>query len=194
MRMAERLAARREDAARWAAGRAWHWRALLLAYLAYAGLRALADPAYRGLFGGVTFGVHELGHLVWAPLGEFLGVAGGSLSQVLLPLAVGLLFLQSREYFGIAVAGAWEAVSLFDLARYIADARALQLDLVSFSGEGSIHDWNYLLGRLGWLGHDLQIAGLVRAAGVVTLGLSLWWGLRILQLMARGNGPDRESA
>ncbi len=180
MSLGTRWNARRADAAGWAAGRSWQWRLPLLLYLAYTGLRTLADPEYRGLFGGVTFGVHELGHLVFAPLGQFPGVAGGSLSQVLLPLAVALLFLHQGEYFGMAVAGVWEATSLFDLARYIADARALQLDLVSFSGEGSIHDWNYLLGRLGWLSHDLQIAGLVRLAGLVVLGFSVWWGLWLL--------------
>ena len=52
------------------------------------------------------------------------------------------------DYFGVAVAGGWEALSAIELSRYVADARALELDLVSF-GESAIHDWNYLLGRLG---------------------------------------------
>jgi hypothetical protein len=39
-------------------------------------------------------------------------------------------------------------------ARYVGDAKALALPLVG----GHIHDWNWLLGRWGWIDHCERIA------------------------------------
>ena len=179
------LARRWGDAAAWAEGRAWQPRALLLVALAYLGWRHLTEPEYGGLFGGLTLGVHELGHLVFSPFGEWLGTAGGSLSQVAVPVAVAYGFLRQRDYYAIAVAGAWEGMSLCNLATYIADARAEELPLVSpFSGDPQ-HDWSYLLGSVGLLPQDHLIAGLVRLAAFVTLVASLGFGARLCVTMAR---------
>ena len=152
------------EAAAWAEGRWWQWRLPLLLYLGWDGQRQLTDPDAVGLFGGITFAVHEFGHLFFGLLGEFMGVAGGSVSQLLLPVLAAPLLYHHRDYFGIAAAGAWLASSLIHLARYIADARAGDLDLVSF-GEDAVHDWTWLLGRFGTLQHDLALATAVRACG-----------------------------
>jgi hypothetical protein len=44
-------------------------------------------------------------------------------------------------------------------------------------GEDVIHDWNYMLGSIGWLEHDATLGGIIRALGfityVVALGASL---------------------
>lgn len=175
------------DAAKWASeGRAWPARALLLAVLAYCGWRHLADPEYGSLFSGVTLGVHELGHLLFAPLGRWMGMAGGSLTQVLAPLVVAYGFLRQRDYFAIAVAGAWEGMSLSNLATYIADARAEELPLVSPFGGDPEHDWNFLLSSVGMLRHDVLLAGWVRLGAVLALAGSLAFGVWLCVRMARG--------
>lgn len=171
------------EARGWAAGRWWHWRLPLLLFLAWDGLRQLTDPEAQGLFGGITFGVHEFGHLLFAFLGEFMAIAGGSLSQLLLPVLTGLLLYHHRDFFGLTVAGAWLSSSLAHLARYIADARSADLDLVSF-GEDAIHDWSWLLGRFGALQHDLALAGAVRLAAVVVLVTALGFGIWLCLAMA----------
>jgi hypothetical protein len=163
------------EAAEWCRGRWWQWRAALLLLLAWEGLRHVADPDAGGLFAGITFGVHELGHLLFAFLGEFLAVLGGSLNQILIPIAAGALLYHHRDYFGIAVAGAWLASSLMDLARYIGDARSYDLDLLRFGEEGQ-HDWAWLLGRLGLLPYDVQIAAMTRGTGVLILAGSIAFG------------------
>jgi hypothetical protein len=89
-----------------------------------------------------------------------------------------------RDWFGVSVAGGWEALSAIELSRYVADARALELDLVSF-GESATHDWNYLLGRLGLLPHDLAVAGVLRWGAAVLLILSLAAGAWLCREMAR---------
>lgn len=163
------------NAAEWAVGRWWQWRVPLLLVLAWDGQRHLGDPDAGGLFAGITFGAHEFGHLVFAALGEFMGVLGGSLTQLLLPVGAGLLLLQQRDFFGLAGAGAWLASSLMDLARYIADARAFELDLVGF-GEDARHDWAWLLGRLDLLPYDTRLAAVTRGAGAAVLLLSFLFG------------------
>ena len=128
--------------------------------------------------------MHEFGHLLFAFLGEFMTIAGGSLAQVLIPIGTGVLFYYYRDFFGIAGAGAWLASSLLDLARYIGDARAMELDLVSFSENGQ-HDWAWLLGRMGLLSYDTRLAGLTRLAAVLvllgSLGFGGWLCLRMLR-------------
>ncbi|MHC4428458.1 MAG: hypothetical protein ACYS0D_07615, partial [Planctomycetota bacterium] len=98
-----------------------------------------------------------------------LMVAGGSITQLLIPIVAALLLLrQQRDYFGFSVGTAWLGLSALDLARYIGDARANELPLVSLGPEAE-HDWFYLLSRMGWLRYDTRIAGLVAALGSLVL-------------------------
>ncbi len=176
---------RNEDAMAWAAGRRWQLRALLLLYLAYAGWRHWSDPEYGSIFSGITLAIHELGHVLFGPFGEWLAVAGGSITQLAAPAAAALLLLRQRDYFGVAVGGAWLSMSLSNLAVYVADARAESLPLVSLGGGDVVHDWNYLLGSVHLLPHDAAIAGLVRFAAIVCLAGSLWLGAWLCTVMAR---------
>jgi hypothetical protein len=146
-------------------------RWLLLAYLVYAVQHQLRTPdaMASGLFGALIFGSHELGHLVFAPFGELLAVAGGSLVQLLVPAGAIGYFAHRGDRYGAAVCACWLALSLANLAVYVGDARAEALDLVSFSPDGGIHDWNYLLERFGVLRDDRRLAGFVRALAWVTL-------------------------
>ena len=185
------LARPRDDALAWCVGRSWVWRAALLAYLVWVGVHHLRDPFYSSLFGGITLGIHELGHLLLSWAGEFLGVAGGSFAQVVAPAAAGWLLYRQRDFFGVAIAGAWEAFSLWNLATYIGDARATELPLVGFVAD-PIHDWNWLLSKLGILTWDHGLAALTRLLAfsiwIASLVLGFWlcWNMRQLRR------PERE--
>jgi len=166
----------------WATGRWWWWRLPLLIWLARSAAAPLTDIDRGGVFGGITFGAHEFGHLLWAPFGEWMGIAGGSLTQLLVPIGAAALMVRSRDWFGLAIAGLFLASSLGNLAWYVADARAEALPLVSMSPDGAIHDWNYLLGSLGWLTRDVALAEALRrtgwalvAASTLLGGVLLWW-------------------
>jgi hypothetical protein len=147
-------------------------RAALLIYLAYAGWRTLTDPEAWSVFGGLTLGVHELGHVLFSPFGEWLMVAGGSITQLAAPVAAAVVLARQADWFGVGVVGTWEAYSLSNLARYVGDASAQELPLVGLSDE-PMHDWNYLLGRADLLSHDLMFARLLRFVAAITLFLSL---------------------
>ena len=175
----------RADAASWCEGRTWQWRAALLCLLAWQASIPFRDGEAFHVFRGITFGAHEFGHLLWALGGsEWLSVAGGSLTQLLVPLGAAAVMRHYRDWFGVAACGLWLASSFADLATYIADARAMDLDLVSFSEEGAVHDWNYLLGKAGMLAQDQGVARLDRFAGFACLVLSLLLAIWLLRQMA----------
>jgi hypothetical protein len=174
----------RDDAIEWCVGRSWIWRAPILLFLGYIGFRLVFDP-YRGtIFSGITFGIHELGHVIFSFLGTFIGVAGGSLAQLLAPVAAGLVLLRQRDYFGVAVAGAWLSFSLYDLAIYVGDARARQLPLLGLTSD-PLHDWHYLLSRMGLLKYDTGLAFATRSVGFLILMGSLALGGWLCWRMAR---------
>lgn len=180
-----------DDAADWAPGRWWAPRLLLLFYLAYVALQHFRDPEYSSfLFGGATFGVHELGHVVFSPLGEFMGIAGGSLAQILAPILAGIGFLYwqrdgepQRDYFAVGVAAFWLSFSLHNLSLYVGDARHQDLPLLGLSSD-PIHDWAYLLGHFGMLEQDARIAGLIRLAAIGISLASLAYSAWLLKRMA----------
>jgi hypothetical protein len=155
----------------WAAARLAWWRVPVLAWLALVAVGHLRDRdgSYGSLVGGFLFGAHEFGHLVFFIFGETLGLLGGSLMQLLVPLGALALMWRAGDWFGMACTACLMAASHGHLAVYIADARALQLDLVSFTPDGGGHDWAELLSAWGLLRQDLAIARLVRGLGW------LWW-------------------
>jgi hypothetical protein len=128
----------------------------------------------------VNLPFHEAGHLLFLPLGMFMSALGGSLGQLLMPLiCLGTFLLKMRNPFGAAVCLWWVGQSFMDMAPYIADARAMRLILLGgITGHEAdgYHDWNYLLGRLDWLEHDLLLADLTHNAGRACMLLFIVWG------------------
>lgn len=120
----------------------------------------LANPDRWDLLDDVNLAIHEAGHVLFQPFGDPLVVLGGSLFQVLVPLAFVASFLVRRDPWSASVVLAWVGVSLTNVARYIADARAQALPLLG--GENVIHDWWYLLIEWDLLAQDLAIARRVR--------------------------------
>jgi hypothetical protein len=122
-----------------------------------------------GLLDSVDLPIHETGHLVFAPFGEFLQFAGGTVFQLLFPLTFVVYFLRRGDRFAGCFLLGWVAQNLWNVSRYVADARAQELPLVG----GGEHDWAYLLGRMGLLAHDQGIASAVHAAGVLLFALAM---------------------
>jgi hypothetical protein len=122
---------------------------------------------------------HEAGHVFFGLFGEFIGILGGSLMQVLIPAGIVAYFVWHRQHYSAAVALFWVAQSLFNVSVYVKDARAQALPLLG--GEDTLHDWNYLLARLNLLRWDQALGNAVYAAGLVALAVSVLWGLSCSQ-------------
>ena len=145
-------------------------RALSVALLLY-GAYGLRHQGEGTLLDGVDLAIHETGHLVFGPFGEFAGFAGGTLFQLLMPLAFVIYFLRRHDRYAASVALWWVGQNCGHIAVYVADARAQELPLVG----GGEHDWEYLLGRMGLMAQDHAIARAITLVGyVLVVGAALW--------------------
>lgn len=128
---------------------------------------------------------HEAGHVLFAPLGRFMMILGGSLGQVLVPMiCLIVLLVKTRDPFGASVALWWMGASVIDVAPYINDARAMEVLLLGgvTGQETDSHDWHNILSMLGLLEWDHRLAQLTHAIGVLLmLGSFLWGGLLLLR-------------
>lgn len=145
--------------------------------LAVYGAVALRHPERYRFLDGVDLLIHEAGHVVFAPFGEFVSFLGGTLFQLLIPLAFLASFLRRGQPYAAAVMLWWVAQNLGNISVYIRDARTQLLPLVG----GGVHDWGYLLGRLGLLAHDGAIADAVRLAGVAVWLAAVALGIHFAQ-------------
>jgi hypothetical protein len=162
----------------------WIPRAILLLYLVYADFRLFRDTESSTMFSGITLAFHEMGHVIFNFAGHFIGSFMGSGMQVLIPIIVIIIFIRQPDYFGVAVGGFWLSFSLFELARYVGDARRMELPLVGFTDDPE-HDWHYLLGTLGLLRLDTTFAFLIRVTATLTGVASLAFAVWLLMIMAR---------
>ena len=174
----------------------WALRLLAVAWGLRILLATLGDRGYRSLWSGLTLGFHELGHLVLSPLGMVPGVAGGTVFQLAIPALAAFLLYRQGDPVGFSVGLVWLGTALVEMGAYVADARAQALPLVSpFAGE-PIHDWEWMLGRMGLLEQDVMLGEVCRFGGVVLLAGALLLGVNALLVTrpGRGNGPPEAAS
>src|SRR5687768_13687541 len=182
----------KDDAEEWATGRSWLFRVPLLALLVYFVIQHLRDSLYGSwLFGGITLAIHEMGHPLFGFLGQFMSIAGGTILQLIAPTAAGLVLARQRDYFGVAVTGFWLSFSLFNVATYMSDAQEMELPLVSLGAGDPIHDWNFMLTKVGLLAHDGALAGVTRFLAFLVAAASLALGAWLCLIMYRTRDQRR---
>ena len=137
-----------------------------------------------GFVHGIDLVFHEAGHVIFGFFGEFLAVLGGSLNQVLIPAIATAAFVRTRQWASAAVTLFWTGQSLTDVAIYAADGRAKALPLLA---EGLLHDWSYILGRLGLLGSAETVGRLIFGVGALTMLAAVL--LLALEVLRRWNAP-----
>src|SRR5512140_3315116 len=129
------------------------------------------DPMQGSFLDHVDLPIHETGHLLFRPFGQFMMVAGGSLFQVIFPAVFVGYFLWQRSFYSAAIVLLWVGQSILNVWVYASDAVVMQLVLTSgFTGtEGSFHDWNYLLTATGLLDSTKGVAKVIRFFGTLTI-------------------------
>lgn len=169
-------------------------RAALLAAIAFYGVKlALMDvPSWEmaaSLIHLPMVPIHEFGHVLFRPFGEFMMLAGGSLFQVALPLVFGAIFLvKNRDPFAASVMLWWSAIAVMDTAPYIYDARFPQhVLLTGRTGDTGGHDFIDVLGDLGLLNQAQSIGRGAHAFGVAAMTLALAWGAWLVWQQYRRN-------
>jgi len=167
-------------------------RAALLAALIVYGVKlaAMDIPAWEmasSLIHSPMVPIHEFGHLLFRPFGEFMTNLGGALFQAGLPLVFGGIFLvRNRDPFAAAAMLWWSAVAVMDTAPYVYDAQQPQhILLTGRTGETGAHDFIDVLGDLGLLTRARSVGYAVHAFGVVMLLASLVWAATIVRMQFR---------
>ncbi|MFH0939384.1 MAG: hypothetical protein V1899_08905 [Planctomycetota bacterium] len=137
----------------WCRGRLWLVRLPLWLFLTYVAVNQLRNDEYRSIFGGISLGIHEGGHLLMRGLGHFLHIFGGTLLEVMAPVGAMIMFLKQRDYFGISVGLGWLSTVLYSVGYYMADAEKMELPLVTVGDAQGIvkHDWRELFSMFGVL-------------------------------------------
>lgn len=166
----------------------WYGRAVLLVLFFIWGIRITLMDYRDGEMGtsfmhSILLPIHEAGHVIFIPFGEFMTILGGSLFQLIFPLiAAATVLWQNRDAFGAGLGVWWCGVSVIDLAPYIYDAKEPQLMMLGgHTGEDGPHDWIYLLEVFGKLQHSQSYGAvahtlgvLVMLAGIALSALVLW--------------------
>jgi hypothetical protein len=114
---------------------------------------------------------HEAGHPIIGLFSSRLETYGGTMGQLTFPVLLAISFWRKREALPCAAAVIWFFENWLNIARYMADARALELPLVG----GGDHDWNTIFTRWNVLQYDLHIAGAVKFTGWAGMTLAVLW-------------------
>jgi hypothetical protein len=175
----------------------WWLRVVVLAGFAAWGWVLIAQDYRIGEIGssflhGPLLLFHEAGHVIFRLFGEWVGVLGGTLAQLLMPALIVVAFLwKNRDPFGAAL-GLWLlGVSLLDVAPYMYDALQPQLTLLNGSvGEEGGHDWIYLFESMGLRPRAQFIGAATHKLGALVLLLALGWAAWLLVLQRRRIGGE----
>ncbi len=122
---------------------------------------------------------HEAGHPIVGLFSARLAVYGGTLGQLVFPLAAAWQFFRRRHTLGFALCAAWACESLLNVATYMGDARAMALPLIGGLDPQTHHDWREIFSRWGMLHLDTTWAAVNR--GIAWLGgvaICIWLVLR----------------
>lgn len=163
-------------------------QALVLAVMAVWGIRLIsykvitAEIMYSFLH-DVDLPIHEFGHVLFRPFGEWMMYLGGSLFQCLLPAILGVAFIwKQRDPFAAAFCLWWTAENVLDVAPYIYDAKLMALPLVGEWNDDVAamhvlrHDWHNILLPLGLVDSAPHIGMAAHALGAGLMILAWCWG------------------
>jgi hypothetical protein len=127
--------------------------------------------------------VHESGHLLFGWFGRTLGLWGGTLQELLVPLALASYFIVFRQTTGAALCIFFFFENFLYIAVYMADARVQVLPLVTVGdgGGGVGHDWFNIFSSLGLLQQDTAIAAVVKTVGWLGMLGTVAWLVRRAQ-------------
>jgi hypothetical protein len=150
------------------------FKAGFIVIVAIYGVVCAASPGTYRFLDRVDLVFHEAGHVIFGFFGDFIGILGGSLMQVLIPAVVVVYFALHRQHYSAAVTLFWVGQSLFNVSVYARDARRRALPLLG--GEETLHDWGYILGKLNLLLWDQAVGNLIYTLGLVALAASVLGG------------------
>ena len=126
-----------------------------------------SEPGFIFLLDHANLLFHEAGHPIIGLFSSRLEPYGGTIGQLVFPCVLAVSFWRKGNLLAVAAAGIWFFENWLNIARYMADARKLELPLVG----GGDHDWNTIFNRWNLLPYDTNIAAIVKAIGWIGIGI-----------------------
>ena len=147
----------------------------LIAFGMGAGLFALfilvSESGFVFLIDHANLLFHEAGHPIVGMFSSRLEPYGGTLGQLVFPIALAVSFWRKGQPLSFAGSLLWFFENWLNIARYMADARAQELPLVG----GGDHDWNTIFDRWNVLPYDTRIATVVKIIGWIGMVAVCAW-------------------
>jgi hypothetical protein len=138
----------------------------------------LRTGAYTWL-DSLDLAIHEAGHVIFGIGGEFAGLVGGTLAQLLIPSLFIVALWKAGDRHGATVPLWWLGQNLWNISVYVRDARAQELPLLG----GGEHDWFLILDRFHALHHDAALGRATHGLGVLiyagSIALGIWFATRV---------------
>ncbi|HEY1992125.1 MAG TPA: hypothetical protein VGH71_06645 [Gammaproteobacteria bacterium] len=162
-------------------------RAAVLAVMVVWGVRLIAAKVMTAeimysFLHLVDLPIHEFGHLLFRPFGEWMMYLGGSLFQCLLPALIGVGFIwRMRNPFGAAFCLWWTAENILDVAPYIYDAKLMALPLTGEWNDEVAelhvqrHDWHNILLPFHAVNAAWTLGNVAHFIGAALMVLSWVW-------------------
>jgi hypothetical protein len=156
---------------RWEPVSKWNLAGVGLAMAVFVGLVLYSEPGFVFLLDHANLLFHEAGHPIIGLFSSRLEPYGGTIGQLTFPLLLAISFWRKGQAIGVAAASVWFFENWLNIARYLGDARTMELPLVG----GGDHDWNTILGRWHLLSYDTQIATGLKWVAWTGIALSCAW-------------------
>jgi hypothetical protein len=132
-----------------------------------------SEPGFVLVLDHANLLFHEAGHPLVGLFSQTLEPYGGTLGQLTFPVVIAIGCWRKGQALGFAAGSIWFFENWLNIARYMADARKLQLPLVG----GGDHDWNTILARWDILMYDTRIATTLRIVAWLGIALSFSWAV-----------------
>src|SRR3954462_587078 len=130
-----------------------------------------AEPGFIPLLDHANLLFHEAGHPIVGLFSSRLEPYGGTIGQLVFPVVLVVTGWRQGKLLPVTGASIWFFENFLNIARYMADARKLQLPLVG----GGDHDWNTILERWNILQFDTRIAATLKILAWIGMALVLVW-------------------
>ncbi len=159
------------DESRWEKITGWKLAGFALGLAAFAALLCASEPGFVFGLDHANLLFHEAGHPFVGLFSNRLETYGGTIGQLVFPVLLAVSFWRKGQALSFAASVIWFFENWLNIARYMADARALELPL----GGGGDHDWNTIFTRWNVLQYDLNIAGTMKFIGWAGMFAAVLW-------------------
>ena len=142
-------------------------------FAGFLGLLFASEPGFIWIIDHANLLFHEAGHPIIGLFSSRLEPYGGTIGQLTFPVVLAITGWRRGKLLLFAGGLIWFFQNFLNIARYMADARKLELPLVG----GGDHDWNTIFNRWDILQYDGRIAAVVKTVGWCGIGLTCVWVL-----------------